>query len=390
MRRTTMIGAAVIAVLSFTALAGTTSAFANETTLCKAEQSYCPESSRYASGTALKAVSTNVQLSDPYGNILSCESVLEGKTTAASGQPLSAEFPTWTLENCKAGWENNESCTTSAAQHLPASAAISVGTPPNGTAALTGSGGEVGWKVTCESAGVEGTFSFNPTLAFEGGNPGHLAATKQAMKCKGFCLLSPTFTASYTITSPQPVYVSRTNPETVLCKVSDPCPKASVYPSGTKFEAVLAKGTKAEIRSNHTISCTSGTISGETSAESSEKGLPAKIWVFSLTGCTWLEGQPCQNESQALPWSTTFTRNAETLKSYMEVGGFNWRWLCEATGVDCKFSAPTLKFEMTGGSPATLNVSQSLSREGIACPTSATFVAKYEISSPSPLYVARY
>lgn len=394
-----MIGLAAIAALALMAFAGASQALAAKTVLCKSPGS-CASGNEYPSGTAIKATSSSVEIKQEEGYVpIKCSgSTLEGKTTAASGEPLGAEITAWTLSGCKQGATN---CTVTT-EHLPYSATIaydgSIG--GNGTIAVKGSGGaEVGWHIVCL---VNCVFSFNPTLTAEGGNPAHLSIAQQTLNKSGLCIFTtPTFVAApYTVNAPQPMYVvpaqlAAASSGTVFCDMNEePCGPGGVYPSGTEFSAALVPGTSLTIEEEgqNSITCSSSSFSGHTTATSGEsqveEKLPASITSFTVAGCENPFGGPCVFTAENLPYATKFdARTKYPLFKKMQLSGLALH--CEtSTGINCTYSSADLWFKITGGGPPTLSVYQELRGTGALCFYMHPILhAQYRITSPSLLYV---
>jgi hypothetical protein len=389
MRRIKVLGLAAVAALACMAIVGTSSAFANETVLCSSNTgSECPGGEIYLAGTSLKAsASETVKFETSLGNVKCPESSLEGKTSAWSGEPLAAEVSAWTIGGCKLG---TSKCTASAL-NLPYSASVAYQfNKGNGTMTLKGSGGEVGWAVNC-GAGLNCNFSSATPLHVGGGSPASLSADYWLKGVSGSCPSGgATFVAPLTITSPQPLYV-RSVPltGTMFCKENAwPCTEAAVYEAHTGFKASLTSGTTANLETGlGTIKCSESSFAGETTAESGKKALPATINSFSLSGCS-LGGQSCTATSESLPYSTTFGWTSKET-AQMIVAGFGFNTVC--VGINCKYygAGGEAFFGMTGGSPATLTINEELERSGSSCPFGSVLNAKYQITSPSPLYLTR-
>jgi hypothetical protein len=386
-----MIGLAAIAALALTALAGISSAFANETVLCKTSASTCPVAERYSSGTSLKASSSSLVFETGMGDIECAEPTLEGKSTAASGEPLPVEVTAWTLKGPCVNYE--EKCEVES-ENLPISASIAWSGGSNGT--MTGS--EVGWHAECES-GLDCTYSVKPMFTVEKGSPAHLTMAAQTGSESGpWCGLSGPAkipATSYTVSSPKPLYVGvlPSDVTTKLCKENiTPCPEKAVYPAHTKLSAELLSGKTAVIETGFfgPITCKISTLSGETTAESG-KPLSATVAGPILQSCEndWFGA--CIFEAEGSPYSTGFEAADTGLKT-MSISNLKERVLCEVALGDCTFSATKAEFSVSNGSPATLQISQELSRSALPggwCPNASYFTAKYKITSPTSVYVIR-
>jgi len=402
MKRALMLTVAV-AALALVSLAGASSALAVKTVLCKSSGSNCASGNEYASGTSLKASSTNMKIAaGSLGSLTCSEASLEGKTKAASGEPLPAEVTAWTFSGCVRHklLGGTESCTTTT-EHLPYSASIAYAESyNNGTMSFTGSGGEAGWYILCGSgANINCTFGFS-SASVEGGNPAHLSFNQSLKKSGSNCPSEANLTATYTVNSPQPAYVSpvelATGKGTVLCdRIESPC-LGNVFPSATKFEAGLVPGTTVSMELppyGSPFTCSGSSFSGETTATSGEESLPASIGSFSMSGCgrSGVGGfEACTMTTEGLPYSTAFgwySKELVGVKPRVTVKGLKLHMDCGTNGLHCTFSTVEAFFEMTNGSPAVLKLNQSLARTGAFCPTESVFKAEYQINSPKPGYL---
>jgi hypothetical protein len=164
-----------------------------------------------------------------------------------------------------------------------------------------------------------------------------------------------------------------------------------VYASHTAFAASLAPETTADIETNiGTFKCSESSFSGETTAESGEP-LAATIGSMTLGSCK-LGTFTCEETFEHRPYSTTFAWSNPN-HAVMAIHGLSIFTNCGASGPKCELTASEAPFQMTGGSPATLEISgQKLEPHeppgGGLCFSAVTFTAHYRITSPSPLYPA--
>jgi hypothetical protein len=384
------IGIVIAALFALTGLVCTSQAFAANTALCSSSGTSCSEANTYAAGTLLKASSTNATIKGGIFGDVSCKaSSVEGKSGAATGEPLPLELTAFSLSSCT---HYAESCTVST-EHLPYNGSVAYRAAGDGKGDLTlkGSGGEVGWHVTCPGVGC--TFSFEPTFSVQGGNPAQLA-DEQSMKFSGgFCPRVATFSATYTESSPQPLYVLpvqlATAAETILCDLSaSPCPAGNVYPSGTKLSARLTSGATAQLAMGLSgeMTCKGSTLGGETTASSGRQAVPASLASFTLTNCTYNQGETCSTTAEGLPYSASFNYSQESLRGTMIANGLRFHVNCGGS-INCTFEAKEGFYSLTNGSPAILSIEEDLSRTGSICPSSSIFTAKYEMTSPKPFYL---
>lgn len=391
------IGLATVAALLLLSFVGISSAFAAQSVLCKTSGPICMQSNAYPSGTTLKASPSStidpwVELAGTEGRILCGESTVEGKTTATSGEPLPGEISSWTLGNCTSG---GTACTVSATVGMPASASLehTGSSGSNGRFTIIGSEGKgIGWHIECEKVGISCNYTFSkpPRAIFEGGEHDALWFSK-SIDGEGSCFANTIFEAYYEVT-PHPAYVAELLPPgTVLCKANEsPCAFGNQYPSGTEFAAAEASGTKFEIQmSPEKYTCTNSSFSGKTTARTAEGGVPASISALSLSGCEFTNGKACENEGS--PSTATFVGGTEgNSEKRLEVANFSLLLHCAASGIECTFYASTGWFTIAPGAPATLSINEAMGRKGLGCPSSATFKATYNLTSPNPFYLSTW
>lgn len=203
MRAVKMLGLAAAAALAAMALLGAGSASA--TTLCSANEEEC--ASPLASGTVIKAESADVVFVTNLQNITCSGSKLEGKTTAASGEPLTAQITGLTLTGCKTA--SGASCTHTTLS-LPWAAAFEATGGGNGALTLSSGGsGNPGWTYVCGLVMNCTVSTPEATLSVEGGEPATLRAEEVELESSGGnCPAGQRVSATYTVTSPNPLFVS--------------------------------------------------------------------------------------------------------------------------------------------------------------------------------------
>jgi hypothetical protein len=191
-----------VAIAVATAVLGLPTSATAETSLCESAASPCGSAEIYPAGTALKASlkeGTKALLATNLLNVECTSASLEGKTSAASAEPLPLEISSLSFGGCKTGSTGCEVKATT----LPSATSISLTSPPNGKLFLKG--GEVsficGKLINC-------TY-FTNSLEAQGGNPALLVAKEvELAKVGGFlCPLVSKWSATYSVSSPTPVYV---------------------------------------------------------------------------------------------------------------------------------------------------------------------------------------
>jgi hypothetical protein len=175
------------------------------------------------------------------------------------------------------------------------------------------------------------------------------------------------------------------NTSTSLCKVStNPCPAASLYPSGTVVEGLAVKPILLGTFSGFTgtVECEHSVVAGTTTSALATP-LKGKITSISFTGkCHSTFGGTCKVTTVKMgeldllrTGANVGTATSLGNEIHVECGGF--------PTINCTFGGtPTLKVE---GSPAkTLKAEgATLTGSGTACPTNPRWDATYSIINPS-------
>jgi len=186
---------------------------------------------------------------------------------------------------------------------------------------------------------------------------------------------------------------------TALCKVStSPCPEKSLYPSGTVIKAQLLPGTESlllgpEPESKIEVQCTGSTSEGKTTGASLANPLTGELTSLAFSGCTY--GAPktpaCEVNVEKLG-VLTLLKTAVNLGE-AKVTGVLVTVTCAAV-LKCTYTTEALPLHAKGTGPsgevAELTASKApLVQEGVGvgCPAKGFFDAKYEITSPTPIFI---
>lgn len=179
------------------------------------------------------------------------------------------------------------------------------------------------------------------------------------------------------------VGVSTASAESTLCKVTeDPCATGNMYPVGTEVHAVLETGTHLTITplgGLFEITCKNSTIKGVTQTTTTP-GI--ELETFSIGGCDAEEAVTLDPGQLQVHWDTEHNGNVTT-------SGFSLR--VKTGGLSCTFgSEAKAGVTLKGGNPATLEVTKTMPKlaGGFLCPATAILHAKYNVTTPTPLYVA--
>lgn len=187
---------------------------------------------------------------------------------------------------------------------------------------------------------------------------------------------------------------------TVLCSepgtgspVGTTCPAGKAYSSGTSLHAVLDPGTGGSTLTNgyKDINCSEATIAGSTSTEgSASTAVSGAVTTLFFSSCN-CEVKVLKTGSFEIQWISG-THNG-TLKS----SGTEVTTTCDISPfglVHCIYvTNGTDLGTFTGGNPATVDIaSADIPRlaTNLLCDEAGNWDAKYEVTSPKPLYVASH
>jgi hypothetical protein len=177
---------------------------ASAVVLCKQRTSPCPAASIYPSGTALSAQlspKTFSYFTTSLGTVLCTGSTLAGKTTTASGNPLSAAITGLAFTGCTL---NSLSCTVKV-NGLPSTALVFAGTGGNGTLSS-----KFEATTSCGTTFLCSLESNNVGFSVTGGSPAYLGvntALSTFWAPGTICPTSVTWHADYEVTAPNPLFV---------------------------------------------------------------------------------------------------------------------------------------------------------------------------------------
>jgi hypothetical protein len=172
--------------------------------------------------------------------------------------------------------------------------------------------------------------------------------------------------------------------ESTLCKVTvDPCPEASRYGAGTVIKAQLEAGTHATLHAGFAeITCKKSTVEGKIETATTPSG---KITSLTFTECGTAVVKVLKTGT--LTAHHTSAHNGNLTVSGVEV-------TIEQNGVHCIYGGNiTTGLALTASSssttPATMNSTAKipLLSGGFFCANPANWTAKYEVTTPIPLYV---
>jgi len=381
-----LLAIAAVAVLAVAAAPASAS-----TVLCKTAESPC-EAQKYPGGQAINssiAEGTKFKFTSGFITVQCSSGTIDSRTRSEAGSPLSVRLTGVTLSNCTA---NLGGTCTAGGYGVPRTTTLAATGSGNGSLNVGGAGIEFtcvvfGTPVTCRyAASAEGA------LSVSGGSPASLTATNLPVSLAsghGLCSKTATITASYRVTSPNPLYVATGSGSeqliTGLCSQNtSPCPAGSQYFAGDTLEAATSGFVFSFV--GVTVTCSSS-LKGEITGASAE-GATVDFSSTALSGC-----------SQNAPGYGTCTGSLDPgVGTTAGTGGGNGTIVaplvltfdCSA-GFHCVYEASAASLPFTGGSPAVINAVgiPMTKREGSSafCQNTLSWSAKYTFSQPSSLYM---
>jgi hypothetical protein len=312
---------------------------ASATALCVAEQEVCKRVNVYPKGTSVVATTAEAKFKTSLFTITCTESKAEGKITVEDGSPMSGQITALSFDKCEGG------CLVKMT-NLPYAASIEwTGGDDGAFIAKEGEKGAISAAISCPLV-FSCTYATGAVeLSAQGGEPGELIANEEGLtKVSGTCPEEVTWTATYSVTTPKPVYVAKAVAGAKLCKtVPEKSGGTLKCPAGQGFSGAvsgkLEAGKQATFTSTKgksgTVSCSEAPLSGAFS-EKAVATEPLSITFKSGGDCTsTLSGNP--------------TVTVEMLPQPFDAAGFEYvgqtapesaLWFTRAAGGP----EPTLKF----------------------------------------------
>ena len=168
------------------------------------------------------------------------------------------------------------------------------------------------------------------------------------------------------------------------------------------IHATLEAGEKAVLTSGFiTVSCTESTVHGEITSGEETKGF---LDAVTFGGCTANTGGACTantSASAANHWPAKAFHGAKAPNGNLTVTNVTGSFTCTVFGspVTCRYTASDAgggkegkdEIIVTGGEPATINaITVALTKEEVSgglCSNTATWSAKYWLTTPSSLFI---
>jgi hypothetical protein len=169
------------------------------------------------------------------------------------------------------------------------------------------------------------------------------------------------------------------------------CPAGQAYGSGTQVHVVLKPGTIGRFTTTFkTIECEETTATGATSNEgSASETVQGTVEVLTLGKCN-CEVKVLKKGTMEVHW------NADSFNGTLTSSGAELTVICSTIlgNIHCIYvTENTNNGTLTGGSPAFADVQEAeiprLVTSGF-CAEKAKWDATYEVTSPTPLYVAAH
>ncbi|HST69152.1 MAG TPA: hypothetical protein VLI94_05795 [Solirubrobacterales bacterium] len=168
---------------------------------------------------------------------------------------------------------------------------------------------------------------------------------------------------------------------------------------GTKIQAALAGGTSAVLTvtnadgsTNRVVTCTTSTAGGEITGTTGTAHISSLTFAnCSSPNCTNVTATTPRT-GKSFPWHVTVTPTSGT-DGQMHVTGPSGKFTatCFFITATCEYEAATATPVVKGGTPAVIEANAiALNRVGgseFICGAKADWTAKYNISTPSSLYV---
>jgi hypothetical protein len=201
------------------------------------------------------------------------------------------------------------------------------------------------------------------------------------------CPETAKWSATYTVTAPEPAYAVQVEGATMLCRAASPCAPPEAYPAETAVKASLEKGTEAVLKTNLVnVKCPTSTAEGKTTAESGEP-LPGEVTALSFSGCKTEGGTTCTVTTQNLPYAASLKATGEG-NGTLTVTNPSVKVVCGFV-LSCAFGTEPL--EVKGGAPAKVIAKEVVpnSGGGSVCPETAKWSATYTVTAPEPAYAVK-
>jgi hypothetical protein len=336
---------------------------ASATVLCKTASSPC-SGGTYGKGTTFEAsLKAGTKWALSADKTRSCEeATIKGEVTNAGGTPgvpVTGTVTSMNLGKCSGVIEVTKlgtfSITSSAASPLLTLEGFEINA--GGGVCLYG-----GPATTNLTPGSMASIGVNTTLPKVGGT--------------GICPTSASWTAEFTVTSPEPLYIPTEPPATVLCKVAkNPCPAESAYGKGQNLALELMEGTLFTFRTGEAnyLACTKVLIEGKIATDvGSGIDVGGTVSEFSFGGCS--------NEVTVLNKGKFSINYTSGNNGTLSLEGFE----VKEKALGCTYTGPA-SLGLTGGAMAGAGINSGVAGK---CLFPLAWNAEFTVTEPEPLYVS--
>jgi hypothetical protein len=332
---------------------------ASATVLCKTAGTPC-SGGTYGKGTIIEAsLKAGTSWSVTADKTRSCEeATIKGEVTSApgtTGTPVTGTVTSMKVGKCSGVVEVTKTGTFSIAS-----------TAKGGKLTLEGFEINLGGGV-CFYGGPA-------TTDLTAGAMASISASTGLTKISGtsICPATASWSAQYTVTAPEPLYLPSEPAATALCKTaSNPCSLENVYDRGSILKLELKKETQfLFIWGSPYVACNKVLIEGEvTTYPGGGVDVGGSIKEFSFTNCTSMV--TVAKKGTFTVHRTSGTSGTLTLKGF-EVND----------SVFCSLWTGPAAFALTGGAPASAAIS------GHVPFCEFEWAGSFTVPQPSPLYVS--
>lgn len=333
---------------------------ASATVLCKTATRPCTGGT-YGKGTLLEAslkAGTKLTFDAGYKTFECTEASLKGEVVSPGSNGASVTGTVSTLGFGKCG---------SVMTLVKGSFAIKYSSGTSGTLTLEG------FQILAGECIYQGPAS----IPLSGGSMASIGSTTSMPLKEGGaeCAASGTMSAEYTVTVPEPLFVS-VEPATVLCKVAkNPCPAESAYGAGQSIALQLATATQSTFGNPAPfVACNKATVEGEITTKPGtgfDASGPVKTLSFG----------ECTSAVEVFKKGTFSIDYTSGSNGTLRLEGFQ---ISDGLTL-CLLEGPAL-LALTGGAMATAGINSTVPN-GCAG-TTRTWTASFKIAKPEPLYVS--
>jgi hypothetical protein len=181
---------------------------------------------------------------------------------------------------------------------------------------------------------------------------------------------------------------------TALCEVTGAvCPEGKPYPSNTTVKGTRKAPVNVILNTNiATMECTASSWAAETVADQNGELSTGGVSTWTFGGCSQVAPfvPGCTPAATGLPYALgaiATTPGNGTLVFAPGLGSLAMKVACGL--IECTFTFNELPLKVTGAATATASLSTTeMTFAGPKCPKTATLSAEYEITAPTPLFIA--